>query len=62
MGYTYINLNCSLFMQFFDIYTKEVMMPSDMAEDTTTIYTPASPRRSAGKSHLTETKTASIFT
>lgn len=34
------------------------MMPSDMAEDTTMIYTPASPRRSAGKSYLTETKTA----
>lgn len=58
MGYPYINLNCSLFMQFLDIYTEEVMMPSDMAEDTTMIYTPASPRRSAGKSYLTETKTA----
>lgn len=61
MGYTYINLNCSLFMQFLDIHTEEVM-PSDMAEDTTMIYTPASPRRSAGKSYLTEIETASIFT
>lgn len=60
-GYTYINLNCSLFMQFLDIHTEEVM-PSGMAEDTTMIYTPASPRRSAGKSYLTEIETTSIFT
>lgn len=60
MGYTYINLNCSLFMQFLDTHTEEVIS-SGMAEDTTMIYTPASPR-SAGKSYLTEIETTSIFT
>ena len=43
------------------MHTKEVIS-SGMAEDTTMIYTPASPRRSAGKSYLTEIETTSIFT
>lgn len=58
--YNSIFLCFNTFMQFLDIYTKEVR-PSDEAKVVTMTYSPACPRRSAGKSYLAEIATPNTF-